>query len=122
MSDGRVIEHSTLPTSRRLANVASAAALVLAGVAVAALVATVGLKSLWSALECGDGRTIALDRVFLAAIVTSGLAVSFGVAALISRTEIKARAVIAIATALVVALLIFIPDGPGGYRCMVFAV
>ena len=71
----------------------------------------------WASLTCGDHQTLILDRLLLAALVCSILAVLVGIVALVGHTRQKRWVILSMLGAGVVIALIFVPDALGGYRC-----
>jgi len=115
VSDGTARE--SLPQRRSHAKVAATVGLAFAAGAVAALAAKLFLESRWTSLTCGDSQTVVLDRLQLAALTCSTLAVIVAIAALVGHSEHKGRAGLGILVAAITAALILVPDALGGYAC-----
>lgn len=101
----------------RLANGATTATLVFAGGAGLALAAKLVCENRWTSLICGDSRTLVLDRLLLAVLTCSLLAVVAGIAAFAGHSEHKGRVVLGVLVAVTAAALILLPDALGRYRC-----
>jgi len=107
----------TLPQRRSLGKIAPTVGLAFAAGAVAALAARLFLESRWRSLTCGDSQTVVLDRLQLAALTCSTLAVVAGIAALVGHSEQKGRVGLGVLVAAIAAALILVPDALGGYAC-----
>jgi len=103
---------------RHRADAASSAALVLAAAGVLALATKLLLQNRWSSLSCGDGHTVVLDRLILAALACALLGAAAGVAALARRASHTGRALLAVAVSTATAGLILLPGVLGGYVCV----
>jgi len=100
-----------------LARSTTAVALLAATGAVLALVAKLFLENRWTSLTCGDVQTLVLDRLLIASLACSALAVVAGITALACRTRHPVWVILTVLAAGMVAALILIPDVLGGYRC-----
>jgi hypothetical protein len=81
-----------------------------------ALGAELFLESRWKTPTCGDGHALLLQRLLIASVACSALAVVAGIAALASRTRHRTWIILGMLTVGLVAALILVP-ALGGYRC-----
>jgi uncharacterized membrane protein YbhN (UPF0104 family) len=96
---------------------ATTIALLAATGAVLVLFAKLFLENRWTSLTCGDDRTLVLDRLQLACLACSTLAVIAGITALARRTRRPVWIIAAVLAAGMVATLVLVPDALGGYQC-----
>jgi hypothetical protein len=91
--------------------------LVLAACAALSLVAKLFFENRWASLRCGDTHTQILDRLVLAAVLCSILALVAGVTALAGHTRHKGWIILGMLVAGAVVAFVLVPDTLGGYRC-----
>jgi hypothetical protein len=90
---------------------------VFAAGALLSMIVKLFLEGRWASLTCGDTHTHVLDRLVLAALGCSIVAVITGIAAVTSRTQHQGLVVLGMVVGGAVVALILVPDALGGYQC-----